>query len=81
MTHLLCPCVLLFQYGVKSYTRDRKFFIEALTEFCAICFVFTCSARFEETILYTKNLGISAAVILKRKLVAGAILSIASLYV
>ena len=47
--------------------------IKALTEFRVICAsVLTCSTHFEKT----KNLGISAAVGLTRKLVADAIPSI-----
>ena len=64
-------------HGFPSDKKDRKrrrqrnrFVIKALTKFRAICaFVLTCSSHFEET----KNLGISAAVGLTRKLVADAI--------
>ena len=67
-------------HGFPSDEKDRKqrrqrnrFVIKALTEFRVICaFVLTCSTHFEET----KNLGISAAVSLTRKLVADAIPSI-----
>ena len=67
-------------HGFPSDEKDRKrrrqrnrFVIKALTKFRAICaFVLTCSTHLEET----KNLGISAAVGLTRKLVANAIPSI-----
>ena len=67
-------------HGFPSDEKDRKrrrqrnrFVIKALTEFRIICaFVLTCSTHFEET----KNLGISAAVGLTRKLVADVIPSI-----
>ena len=69
-------------HGFPSDEKDRKrrqqrnrFVIKALTVFRVIWafdFVLTCSTHFEET----KNLGISAAVGLTRKLVADAIPSI-----
>ena len=67
-------------HGFSSDGKDRKrrrqrnrFVIKALAKFRAICaFVLTCSSHFEET----KNLGISAAVSLTRKLVADVILLI-----
>ena len=67
-------------HGFLSDEKDRKrrrqrnrLVIKALTEFPVICaFVLTCSTHFEET----KNLGISAAVGLTRKLVADAFPSV-----
>ena len=67
-------------HGFPSDEKDRKqrrqrnrFVIKTLTEFRVICaFVLTFSTYFEET----KNLGISAAVGLTRKLVADVISSI-----
>ena len=59
--------------GRKRRRQRNRFVIKALTEFCVICpFVLTCSTHFEET----KNLGISAALGLTRKLIAGVIPSI-----
>ena len=65
-----------FPSDEKDHKRRRqrnRFVIKALTEFRVICaFLLTCSTHFEEM----KNLGISAAVGLTRKLLTDAIPSI-----